>query len=275
MSSQQASATTETTETPEAIFDFGQNWQDYSTQFLDETRLQNAVESLKKILGRGDLCGLTFLDVGCGTGLFSIAASLLGAKKVVGVDVNPKCVAVSTQNAKRFTHPNSSLHFAVVSALDQTAMLSLGHFDIVYAWGSLHHSGHMVEAIRNTSHCVAAKGIFVVAIYNKDVTSPVWWWIKKIYNRLPSFLKVVANYFFVPVIYLAKLLVTRKNPLNKERGMSFYIDVVDWIGGYPYEYASCAEMEAMMSALDFHVVKTVPATTPIGCNEFVCVKNER
>jgi 2-polyprenyl-6-hydroxyphenyl methylase/3-demethylubiquinone-9 3-methyltransferase len=51
--------------------------------------------------------------------------------------------------------------------------------------------------------------------------------------------------------------------------MDFYYDVVDWVGGYPYQYASVAEIVQMLQELGFASVKVVPTEVPTGCNEFV------
>src|SRR5699024_4591 len=39
-------------------------------------------------------------DIGCGSGILSIVAAKLGAKKVIGVDLDPVCVRVSSENIK-------------------------------------------------------------------------------------------------------------------------------------------------------------------------------
>ena len=76
-------------------------------------------------------------------------------------------------------------------------------------------------------------------------------------------------YFFAGVIYVAKLLVMRSNPLKKERGMDFWFDVIDWIGGYPYEYAAPTEVTRSICNRGFVLQRYVPAQVPTGCNEFV------
>jgi 2-polyprenyl-6-hydroxyphenyl methylase/3-demethylubiquinone-9 3-methyltransferase len=64
-------------------------------------------------------------------------------------------------------------------------------------------------------------------------------------------------------------LVTRTNPFYKERGMDFWFDVIDWVGGYPYEYASPKEVEQTIRDQGFLLQRYVPAQVPTGCNEFV------
>jgi SAM-dependent methyltransferase len=148
-------------------------------------------------------------------------------------------------------------------------MEALGQFDLVYAWGSLHHTGSMWQAIRNVSRHVAPGGTIVLAIYNKHITSPAWTAIKWLYNQLPSVGQRLMAIVFAGIIYIAKSLVTRRNPLDKERGMDFWYDVIDWIGGYPYEYATRQEIESFMSAEGFTSTRFIAAQVPTGCNEFV------
>ena len=43
----------------------------------------------------------TVVDFGCGSGILGIAALKLGAKRVIGVDIDPQAIEASTANAKR------------------------------------------------------------------------------------------------------------------------------------------------------------------------------
>jgi 2-polyprenyl-6-hydroxyphenyl methylase/3-demethylubiquinone-9 3-methyltransferase len=249
-------------------FDFGSNWDVFSAKKIDARRLAQASESLRLLLQRDSLLGLSFLDVGCGSGLFSIAACQLGAVKVMGIDINPACIVVSTRNRDQLA-PGSTITFQIASALDRSRLNELGQFDIVYAWGSLHHTGAMWNAVCNVARLVAPGGTLVLAIYNRHVTSPVWKRIKWFYNRLPRLGQQVMTILFAGIIYVAKLLVTRRNPLEKERGMDFWYDVIDWIGGYPYEYATPQEVKSYVSTLGCTLRYLVKAQMPTGCNEFV------
>jgi 2-polyprenyl-6-hydroxyphenyl methylase/3-demethylubiquinone-9 3-methyltransferase len=250
------------------MFDFGSNWEGFSKQHIDRHRLVTACESLEVLFDKKSFVGKSFLDVGCGSGLFSLAAYQLGAKKVVGIDVNPRCVEISQGN-RDILVPGAPIEFYVGSALAPEQLKRFGSFDLVYAWGSLHHTGSMWSAIRNVSRCVAPEGVFVLAIYNKHITSPVWKMIKWTYNQVPDFVQRCMAVVFAGIIYFAKLLVTRTNPLSKERGMDFWFDVIDWVGGYPYEYAAPTEVEESVRAQGFLLQRYIPAQVPTGCNEFV------
>lgn len=250
------------------LFDFGLNWQAFSEKRADALRLNLAVQSLSTLLQRDTLQGVDFLDVGCGSGLFSIAAYLLGATRVIGIDINSQCIAVSERNRDRLA-PKAPIIFQKTSALSSESLSSLGLFGVVYAWGSLHHTGAMWDAIRNVAKQVSPGGRLVLAIYNKHVTSPIWKVIKWTYNRLPNLGQRCMTILFAGIIYVAKFLITRRNPLDKERGMDFWYDVIDWIGGYPYEYATPQEIETFLKTQGYVLRHYVPARVPTGCNEFV------
>jgi len=143
-----------------------------------------------------------------------------------------------------------------------------GKFDIVYAWGVLHHTGRMWDSIKRASELVGVNGIFAIAIYNKHWSSPLWKKIKRIYNNCPRVIRMslVGAYIFLIVV---KSLAMSKNPFACNRGMSFYFDAVDWIGGYPYEYASTDEIIRFVTAQGFRVVKVIPTAGMTGNNEFV------
>jgi 2-polyprenyl-6-hydroxyphenyl methylase/3-demethylubiquinone-9 3-methyltransferase len=252
------------------IFDFGANWEEFSKRRVDNRRLELACQSLQSLLEKESISGKTFLDIGCGSGLFSIAAHRLGATKVVGLDVNPRCIEISQAN-RDLLAPDSSIEYHVASALEPEQLQGFGSFDLVYAWGSLHHTGSMWNAIGNVSRCVGPEGTLVLAIYNKHVTSPVWKGIKWFYNQVPGIVQRCMILSFAGIIYIAKFLVTRSDPLTKERGMDFWFDVIDWVGGYPYEYATPRQVETMVTAAGFRLRRSVPAGVPTGCNEFVFI----
>lgn len=249
------------------VFDFGANWQEFSEQKLTEETFTAATAAMQKFLMRESLSGLSFLDIGCGSGIHSIIAYRLGARPVFGIDILPNCIKVSNTNAARFA-VEGCLDFRQISILDSTKIDSLGTYDIVYAWGSLHHTGAMWEAIRNSAKRVNSNGLFAISIYNHHLTSSLWLHIKQFYNRFPVLQRLMVL-FFGSLIYIAKWMLTRQSPLKKERGMDFWFDIVDWLGGYPYEYTTSDEIITFVSSLGFDLCQLTPSSTPIGCNEFL------
>lgn len=66
----------------------------FGTGTHETTRL--CLEALEKYVKPG----CTMLDVGCGSGILSVAALLLGAKSALGVDIDAIAVKASVENAK-------------------------------------------------------------------------------------------------------------------------------------------------------------------------------
>jgi 2-polyprenyl-3-methyl-5-hydroxy-6-metoxy-1,4-benzoquinol methylase len=250
-------------------FAFGENWQNFSTQLTYE-RYIGAKNSLQELVG--DLTGKRFLDIGCGSGLFSIAASALGAKKVVAFDVDPQCISTAKNllvNVRRWDPGirENAIDFSVNSILNEN--LAIEPFDVVYSWGVLHHTGNMNKAFELAGRLVAKGGLLVIAIYNKHWTSPIWKMIKHAYIKSPSIIRklLVWSVFIVKVPTV--LIISRRNPFSKERGMNYYTDIVDWVGGFPYEYASPDEIARFLEQRGFKLKKLINTRGFTGCNEFV------
>lgn len=249
-------------------FSFGENWLDFIKDF-DENRYQQAKQSMIDMLGPS-LEGKTFVDIGCGSGIFSLAAIKLGAKYVLSIDVDPKSILA----CQKIKEVNKAENWQILqkSILDKKFLGECGKFDIVYSWGVLHHTGAMWQAIDNASNLVEEEGgIFAIAIYNRTITSPFWLWFKRLYNQQNShFLKrLMVLFVFIPRLIIR--ILKMKNPLTVKRGMSLYYDAVDWAGGLPYEYASFEEVVSYMQKKGFELVVST-RTKKTGCNEFVFLK---
>jgi 2-polyprenyl-3-methyl-5-hydroxy-6-metoxy-1,4-benzoquinol methylase len=250
-------------------FAFGKNWQSFSREALTPERVTEARQAFHELVNGIHFQGKRFIDIGFGQGISLVAAAEMGAE-VIGIDIDGdnREALQTTQRAMGWPEICETRY---VSILDESFVQGAeGKFDIVHAWGVLHHTGDMKRAIENTCRLVTSGGgYFICAIYNHHWTSPLWWWIKWSYNQLPDALQRVLVALFYPVIYAAKWAVTGENPWKKDRGMNFFHDVVDWIGGYPYEYASREEIEMFVGQQGFQCLRTQPARVPTGCNVFV------
>lgn len=263
-------------------FEFGKNWSAFLAH-LSEDRILKAEDSLREMLEVESLSGKTFLDIGSGSGLFSLAARRLGAK-VFSFDFDSNSFACTKELRSRYFDGDANWTIEQASALDAEYVKSLGKFDIVYSWGVLHHTGEMWKGLENAALAVKENGKLFVAIYN-DTGSQArrWHWIKKTYCKLPDVLKspfaVLAiipdegkkffNYAIKgkPFGYIADW----KNYRN-ERGMNRWHDIVDWVGGFPYEVATPDEIFEFYKAKDFTLQKLKTGGVGLGCNEFVFKK---
>jgi 2-polyprenyl-3-methyl-5-hydroxy-6-metoxy-1,4-benzoquinol methylase len=256
-------------------FQFGANWAAFLGTLNDE-RIKEAEDSLKEMLGVDDLSGKRFLDIGSGSGLFSLAARRSGAT-VHSFDYDPKSVGCTRELKKRYYADDEDWIVEEGSALDEDYLASLGKFDIVYSWGVLHHTGNMMRALNNAMIPVSDQGILFIAIYNdQDISSRLWKKIKKTYCS--DWLgKLLVSSVFVPWFALQGMaigLIKFKNPLGQfsnyknKRGMSIYHDWIDWLGGYPFEVAKPEVIFDLYRNHGFILEKLI-TTNRLGCNQFV------
>lgn len=260
-------------------FEFGRNWSAF-LGVLDDDRIDRAERSLSAMLELSNLEGRTFLDIGSGSGLFSLAARRLGAR-VFSFDFDTNSVACTRELKRRYFPDDADWTVEQGSVLDAEYLSALGKFDIVYSWGVLHHTGDMWAALANAGDRVADGGLLFIAIYNDTGSqSERWRRIKSTYCRLP---KVLRSPFAVLVSLPDETkrflsFVLRGKPLGyfdhwknyrNARGMDRWHDIIDWVGGYPYEFAGPSKLFDFFRGRDFSLISMKCDNVGLGCNEIV------
>ncbi|MCE1254411.1 MAG: class I SAM-dependent methyltransferase [Anaerolineae bacterium] len=249
-------------------FTFGKNWADFLTR-LNEDRILSAQKSLRDMLKLETLDGKRFIDIGSGSGLFSLAARRLGAH-VYSFDYDPQSTACTAELKRRYFPDDAGWQVTTGSVLDINFLNGLGQADVVYSWGVLHHTGLMYQAFKNIVPLVAPGGQLFIAIYNNQgFTSKYWLMVKKIYNRsLPGRWLITAFHF--PYLFVLRWIfrfLTGRRSL--ERGMSLWHDMIDWLGGYPFEVASPEDIFHYFYQQNFILEELKTCAGKMGCNEFV------
>jgi len=258
-------------------FAFGKNWASFLTS-LNEDRIVEAERSLQEMIGKDRLDGATFLDAGCGSGLFSLAAMRLGAWRVHSFDIDADSVACARELGRRYFPAAVNWTIDQASVLDGAYLDSLGKWDIVYSWGVLHHTGNMWEAIDRVTTLVEPGGVLFISIYNdQGVASRMWSEIKRQYNesRLGKACILAGFFPYFACRGMAADILRLRNPMNRyrdyhrSRGMSVVHDWIDWLGGYPFEVAKPEEIFEFCTGRGFTLQKLVTRSGTLGCNEFV------
>ncbi|NCA22316.1 MAG: class I SAM-dependent methyltransferase, partial [Crocinitomicaceae bacterium] len=248
---------------------FGENFEKNLLNRFNEENLLEAKSFLSHYLEFKDFSGKTFLDAGCGSGVFSIVAHQMGAK-VTTFDIEEEALNNLEILKTRFHIEPNQIKSFISDILDVNTLTSLGQFDLVMCWGVVHHTGNLWQAIDNVSKCVKPDGLIHLGIYNtadnfgfypdgRFGTSLFWKKVKRFYsNRATWFQNVIDFFAFLGIFFI--YLLSFNNPIkklkeNERRGMSWQSDLKDWLIGYPYEYASPEEVFNFMKERGFTLIK--------------------
>lgn len=248
-------------------FEFGANWMEFLKK-ISKNEIDEAIASLKIMLNVEDLVGKKFLDIGSGSGLFSLAAVMMGAD-VRSFDYDPLSVECAKILKKKFA-TTSAWEISEGSVLDEEFMSSLGKFDVIYSWGVLHHTGQMMKAFDNLKLVEGPRSQIFIAIYNDQYwISGYWYCVKKVYNKC-KLLRPLVIAVHLPYLFIARLIIRYfKRSQGLPRGMDVWRDMIDWLGGYPFEVASPQLVFKYFQKRGYLLEELRTCSGRMGCNEFV------
>jgi len=252
--------------TEKITFSFGKNWMNFSEK-ITKNQIKSALYDLKEWMGEDKIVNKNVLDIGSGSGVHSLAFLLLGANKVESFDND-----LFSVNATRILWENQgkpkNWEIFQGSILDKNFLNNLKKYDIVYSWGVLHHTGEMWNAITNAASLVKPDGYFFISIYAKGPNYENDLKLKKKYNSSNKIKKLIMEQNlvwrrrilgsisvpFIPRSFKEfkqecglfgwRIKNIRKFEWNEQKtqGMDMYHDIVDWLGGLPYEVADADEI---------------------------------
>jgi 2-polyprenyl-3-methyl-5-hydroxy-6-metoxy-1,4-benzoquinol methylase len=258
-------------------FRFGDNWLDFARD-LSANQIAEADRSVRTLLQRDSLAGLRLVDIGCGSGLFSLAARRLGAR-VHSFDFDADSVLCTTRLRDVHCPGDPGWTIEQGSILHRDYVRKLGTFDVVYSWGVLHHTGAMHDALQAAAAMVASGGLFAFALYHRTLMCGLWRWEKRWYTGASLEAQRRARAIYVALLRAAFFLTGRDfrayvANYHSMRGMNFVHNVHDWMGGYPYESISSPEVDTLMRRLGLARVHGMATPTTLGlfgsgCDEYL------
>lgn len=238
-------------------FEFGANWANFVDKHFSQERVDISRRHLLDFLGRESLEGLSILDIGCGSGLHSLAAWQAGARRILSFDYDPNSVS-TTRALHKLAHAPAAWDVMQGSVLDANFMAALPQVDLVYSWGVLHHTGDVWNALRQACGRVALGGLLYIALYSADmqINPPPEYWldVKRRYVSASPWRRR-----WMELAYLWRFRLNRKpwrlpslllqaRRYKKSRGMNYMTDVRDWLGGWPMEFCRDADVVRFVTA---------------------------
>lgn len=240
----------------QVTFSFGRNWYSF-VESMPDSAIESAQEDIIDWVGESGVRGRSVIDVGCGSGLSSACLFAMGASTLQSFDLDFWSIESTKIFRKRAGDPeNWTLQQG--SILDEDFVAALPRADLVYAWGVLHHTGDMWRAVEHAAQLVDLDGHLWLALYTKGPRYAQDLALKQRYNRVSRLGKKWMIYRGIFHL-MRRRWRAQQNPFawnqRRARGMGTYHDLVDWLGGLPYEVASPQEVTEFLSSRGFLEVR--------------------
>ena len=222
------------------------------TEYLPE---YNASETHWKIFySPQDIEGKSVLDAGCGTGIFSIIFARNGAASVLGIDISEGSLETAKALKTKFDLENAS--FQKQDMLDLP--FADESFDIVWAWGTVHHTTDPFKAMSELIRVLRAEGSILLAVYTRTRVTFLHEIIRKALVRTPrktwkALSKILALVLSPVVYFFKKREKSRKGEKLEEL-------IMDWYFVPIRHYYYPEEIKVFLEEQGFTIEKYLPAS---------------
>jgi ubiquinone biosynthesis O-methyltransferase len=216
-------------------------WTEYIPEYEASEKHWSLFYNPKEVKGK------TVLDAGCGTGVFSIIFARNGAAKVTGIDISPGSLDTARSLKKKFGLANAEFR--------QQDMLRLpfasASFDIVWAWGTVHHTTDPLGAIAELIRVLKPGGSLFLAIYKRTNVTWVHEIVRKTMIRTPRWswnsLAKAGALALSPIVFLFK----KRQKSRKGEKLSELI--LDWYFVPIRHYYRPEEIRSFLEARKFKI----------------------
>ena len=249
-------------------FSFGKNW----LHFIQNNINDSVIESSRiDIIKWFDVKDKSIIDIGCGSGLSSLIFNNEKAKYIYSFDYDINSVDSTLLLKNKQKIINNDWVIKQGNILDTDYIKSLGKFDIVYSWGVLHHTGDLWKAIKNAIYL--SNDLIMLSLYSNIANYDNDFTAKQNYNKFNELEKKknIADY----VMTVKQSSKKNEEILNwntpSKRGMNKYNDIIDWVGGFPYEVCSTKQINQFMEENGFILIQKYDPVQQ-ACHEWLFKK---
>lgn len=201
-----------------------------------------------------DVRGKSVLDAGCGTGIFSTIFARNGAAKVLGIDISEGSLETAKALKAKFHLENTDFKKQDMLALpfeDES-------FDIVWAWGTVHHTTDPFRAMCELTRVLKTGGSILLAVYTRTKVTFLHEIIRKTLIRTPrktwkALSKILALLLYPVVLVFKKREKSRKGEKLEEL-------IMDWYFVPIRHYYYPEEIKTFLEEQGFAVEKFLPAS---------------
>jgi ubiquinone/menaquinone biosynthesis C-methylase UbiE len=227
---------------------YGQLWDRFDErEYVEQSYRVLAERFAGSVFDLSSVAGKTVLDMGCGSGRYSIALARAGAARVVGVDLGSRSIELARAVAERAGLVN--LEFSVGSVLDLG--FDDGAFDFVFCNGVLHHTTDMEGGIRELYRVLKQGGEAFLYLY---ADGGLFWYSRK---RMPAIMKRIPQEYTMAVLDLIGL------PSNR------FLFVDNWY--VPIErHTSRAALESYLAEVGFAPMVKIQSGRPTDLDSREC-----
>jgi ubiquinone/menaquinone biosynthesis C-methylase UbiE len=223
-------------------------WTEYLPEY-DETE-----KHWKIFFTSEEVAGRSVLDAGCGTGIFSIIFANQGAGRVTGIDISEGSLGTARGLKEKFGL--DSAEFMKQDMLDLP--FADASFDIVWAWGTVHHTTDPFQAIDQLIRVLKPGGALLLAVYTRTRLTFIHEIIRKTLVRTPRrswtcLSKVMALFLAPVVLFFKKREKSRKGEKLEEL-------ILDWYFVPIRHYYRPEEIRKYLEDKGFAIEKFLPAS---------------
>lgn len=170
-------------------------WKNFNKETLTKESYHLVKNRIPEAIINNSIKNHRVLDMGCGSGRYSIALSLLGAKEVIGVDYQAKAFTAAQEYCEENT---LNVKFFESNILDLP--FDDESFDFIFSNGVLHHTSSIEKGISELNRVLKKHGTAFLYIYG---SGGIFWTtrqcMRRIFKHIPlEYTKNVLNIIGMP-----------------------------------------------------------------------------